>query len=141
MAIHYHNERLAKALLARPDIDVNQGSTYHNATALMYCATTDYMNDVTRHLLARPDIDVNLVDGDGDTALHWEVQNMPTADFTELLLQHPDVKVSVGKAISDPFLSSLFNLGQYKEQGWQDPATFRCGGGARRYSGLAVGQK
>ncbi len=102
---------MARALLARPDVDVNQISTGYrpedasemdrdfllengqNRTALMFCTRNFGMFEVARLLLARPEIEVNLVDGSGDTALHYDAMIWRSRNYAELLLSHPDIKV------------------------------------------------
>ncbi len=90
-AIFRGNKRLAKALLARPDIDVNRVNN-NNMTALMYAAIPSEMEDVARMILDKPELDVNWADGmDRDTALHYAAKD--SAKVAEIILKRPDIKV------------------------------------------------
>ena len=65
------NQEGLEALLAQPEIDVNQVDGLGKSP--LHWAVTVANHEGMEALLARPEIDINQVDGHGKSALHWAV--------------------------------------------------------------------
>ncbi|KAJ4024680.1 hypothetical protein NW752_003235 [Fusarium irregulare] len=85
-AAEFGQERVAKLLLARDDVDPNSSSItdpYGRRAPLMLAAKNGHQT-IVGLILERSDIKIDMRDGHGNTALHWAVQSRNTSIIAQL---------------------------------------------------------
>ena len=97
------HKEIARALLQRPELDVN--AVYidqSNRTVLMMATARGDYNTVNLLLSQRPDVDYNLQDQDGNTALSLAISSSPayTVDIVKLLLSQPNININLLNNVS-----------------------------------------
>lgn len=98
------DERILEALLATPELNINQKNSHDSRTVLQHAIETDADKKTIKHLLDHREIDINVTDEDKLTPLMTALEREYDDEVILALLSRTDLKIDVEDVFNDTAL-------------------------------------